>query len=178
MGFRLTVLSSVAEAYELASSISPLRTDTPSLAVATRRVGLDFLDLVCVILMRSRSDPPFDRCLLLGVRRTRTLGFRCSPEPDEPPALPPSKYSMSSEVCDLLARCPALMVTGVPSSGSEYEDCSSPGFETSVPTSLGGAVRTVELVSVGAGSGGADLFLLSTAMIVDVLRASGQLLVG
>ncbi len=126
IGFRLTVLSSVAEAYELASSMSPLSTERPSsslrvgsLAPADRRLVLDLLDFVCVILMRSRSDPLLDRCLPLGVTRTRTLGFRWSPAPDPLPGLPPSKYSMSSEVCDLLARCPVLMVTGVPSSGRE-----------------------------------------------------------
>src|SRR5690349_21129526 len=117
--------------------------------------------------MRSRSDdPPLDRCLLLGVTRTRTLGFRCSLAPEPLVGLPPSKYSMSSEVCDLLARCPVLMVTGVPSSGREYVDFSSPSLDTSVPTSLGRPVRIVELVSVGAGSGGAGLLLLSTAMVV------------
>ncbi len=42
---------------------------------------------------------------------------------------------------------------------------SSPGLDRSVPTSLGRPVRIVELVSVGAGSGGADLFLASTPMV-------------
>lgn len=70
-----------------------------------------------------------------------------------------------------------MMVTGVPSSGSEYVDLSSPGLDKSVETSLGirllgAAERSVELVSVGAGSGGADLFLLS--MPIVALRAGGQ----
>lgn len=42
-------------------------------------------------------------------------------------------------------------MTGVPSSGMEYEDFSSPGLDKSVASSLGVVVS----VSVGAGSGGA-----------------------
>lgn len=95
-----------------------------------------------------------------GVKRTRTLGFRSVlPEPDAD-TLPPSKYSMSSEVWERLALWPrVLMVTGVPSSGSEYVDCSSPGLEMSVANSLGLFVS----VSVGAGRGGG--FLESTTMV-------------
>jgi hypothetical protein len=62
------------------------------------------------------------------------------------------------------------MVTGVPSSGMEYDDLSSPGLDTSVPRSVprsvGTAVKMVDSVSVGAGSGGADLFLPSTPIVV------------
>src|SRR5512140_161947 len=97
-------------------SPASVETASPSLRPADRRLLLAFLDFVCVISMR--SEPLLDLCLPLGVRRTRTLGLRCSPELVVLP-LPPSKYSISSDVCDLLARWPALIVTGVPSEGSE-----------------------------------------------------------
>lgn len=47
------------------------------------------------------------------------------------------------------------MVTGEPSSGSEYVDFSSPGLDTSV--GVGSSSLGVEESSVGAGSGGAPL---------------------
>lgn len=58
-----------------------------------------------------------------GVTRTRTLGR----ERTLPSALPPSKYSMSSDVCEVYFLCTVplvlvvLMVTGVPSSGMLYD---------------------------------------------------------
>lgn len=89
------------------------------------------------------------------VTRTRTLGLR-SASASEVPVLW-SEYSMNSDVC-LLGLLRVLIVTGVPSSGSEYADFSSPGPDTSV----GVVSRSLGLVesSVGAGSGGALLELI------------------
>ncbi len=71
---------------------------------------------------------------------------------------------MRSEVCDLLARWPRVrMVTGVPSSGREYDEFSSPGFDTSVASSVG-VPKLVVSVSVGAGSGG-TVDLLSAPIV-------------
>ena len=91
--------------------------------------------------------------------RTRTLGR----ERTLPSDFPPSKYSISSDVCDgcdprsresLLA---VVIVTGLPSSGTEYEVLSV-RRETSVARSSPRVVSlSMELRtegSVGAGKGG------------------------
>ncbi|KAL1838903.1 hypothetical protein VTK73DRAFT_4211 [Phialemonium thermophilum] len=141
MGLRLTLDSSVAEAYGLASSMlgllswllllrfstSPRGVAEPGLTGVPerRRLRLALRTLVSVIRMWSRCSaglPPLPLLLFrLGVRRTRTLGLRCSADLEPPEeGLPPSKYSISREVWERLERWPrVLMVTGVPSSGSE-----------------------------------------------------------
>ncbi len=86
IGFRLTLLSSVADAYELRlfeSSKSPLIAEEAASRslrawlepAPARRLRLAFRDFVSVILMWPRSASPL-RSLLLGVKRTRTLGLR------------------------------------------------------------------------------------------------------
>ena len=101
-----------------------------------------------------------------GVRRTRTLGRRSLVEPEA--GLPPSKYSMSNEVCDLLALCRVAMVTGVPSSGIEYEDLPSSGFTSSPVSPVVNSVGVVLVVSVSVGAGSGRGFLEVTP-IVDLV---------
>jgi hypothetical protein len=64
------------------------------------------------------------------------------------------------------------MVTGVPSSGSEYVDFSSPGLESSVAVSSVGVVVVVS-VSVGAGSG-RDLLLSKPIVKLGREPATGK----
>ena len=84
-----------------------------------------------------------------GVTRTRTLGRDRTLLSD----FPPSKYSISSEVCEgyFLCRLPlalvVLMVTGVPSSGMLY-DVLSVREETLVSTSSGRLVSLSTELSV------------------------------
>lgn len=104
-----------------------------------------------------RIRPPAFLPFLDGVvTRTRTLGLRSASAPGVPD-LWWSEYSINSDVSWLfLPR--VLMVTGVPSSGSEYVDFASPGPDTSV--GVGSSSLGVVDSSVGAGSGGAFLELI------------------
>jgi hypothetical protein len=92
-----------------------------------------------------------------GVTRTRTLGRERTLLSD----LPPSKYSISSDVCEgyFLCRLPftfvVLMVTGVPSSGMLYDVLS---------------VRVETLVSMSSWS----VVSLSTELRVEGLRSPSQ----
>ena len=104
--------------------------------------------------------------------RTRTLGFRL-PGLSEPGLLPTSKYSMRREVCERLALWPrVLKVTGVPSSGREYVEPSSPGRDTSVSSSVGAGAVMTDSDSVGAGSG-IDFFFLASPPIVSLDASRG-----
>src|SRR3569833_41689 len=149
----------------LASSTSPRASAATGVSGADRLVS-DVLrvDLVSVIWKWSLLR------LLEGVRRTRTLGWR-SAAAELAPLLPPSNHSMRNEVWERLGLWPrVLMVTGVPSSGSEYEDLPSTVLDTSVASSVG----VVESVSVGAGSGRTEAFFESTPMVV-LMRPAGLL---
>lgn len=104
--------------------------------------------------------------------RTRTLGFRL-PGLSEPGLFPASKYSMRRDVCERLALWPrVLKVTGVPSSGREYEDLSSPGWDTSVSSSVGAGAVITDSDSVGAGNG--IFFFLASPPIVSLDTGGGS----